>query len=197
MPARPGDLLRRQLRDHREHDARVTRGEHGPAVDRAQRRPQVRGLLLRGEGIGRAGAWRCHDPRPANEQPELLAGELPGPSQQREALEDGLHVPQGLPGEDVADCLAIALLVLHDGEQRRAGPTAGVEQVIERRERRRLGRGQVRGALGHGGRIPTSSSPRIPPALPAVSSRSQARRRARRNPAAGAASRASRRRARS
>ena len=159
MAPGPGHGLRGQLWDDREHDPSVARGEHGPAVDGPQGGSRVGGLLLGCHRLGRAGPRGPDDPGPADEHPELIAREPTGPGEEDQPIEHGLDVAEGFTGEEVPDGLAIALLVVHDREQRRASSTARVEQVVERRERGRLGRGLVRSTVGHGGRIPTQSSP--------------------------------------
>jgi hypothetical protein len=138
--------------------------EHRPAVDGAQPRPVldglVRSLLLSGASGGRAGPGRLDDPRSLHEGAQLLGGELAGPAQQEHPLEDRLDVVERLPRKNVAHDVAAGVVVVHGGQERQARPATRFEEMVERREERGL-QWLVHRAVDHGRsiRIPAGRFP--------------------------------------
>jgi len=95
-------------------------------------------LSLRDRGLGAAGPRRFDDPRPPDEGAQLLGRIGAGTGQERQAVEHGVDMGQGLVSDDRAHRVPVAGPLVGHCHQDGAGSAARLDQALEARERARL-----------------------------------------------------------
>jgi hypothetical protein len=133
----------------------MARREHRATVNGAERRRRPARFLGCRASLGAPAGSGSNDARASNQLAELVAGELTGPREEDQSLEDGLDVVERVAREHVAEGDVVTLLIVDNRVERRMRATTRLEQVIERGEGRRLRARLVLRTLCHGRRIPT------------------------------------------